>query len=116
MAVQPSGAADIKLAAGLPVSSIDHSHGLPTQRVLKSLQLRRHSCINKPRSAAMADPELAREVGVKQFATWHNRPMIMVALASGKRYAGNAAGMLQACGAYWASVRAAAQPLFYSSR
>ena len=33
---------------------------------------------------------------MKQFATWHDRPMIMVALASGKRYAGNAAGMLQA--------------------
>ncbi len=53
---------------------------------------------------------------MKQFATWHDRPMIMVALASGKRYAGNAAGMLQACGAYWASVRAAAQPLFHTSR
>ena len=53
---------------------------------------------------------------MKQFAAWHDRPMIMVALASGKRYAGNAAGMLQACGSYWASVRAAAQPLFHTSR
>ena len=66
--------------------------------------------------AAAIDPELAREVGVKQFAIWHDRPMIMVALASGKRYAGNAAGMLQATGSYWASVRSAAQPLFHSSR
>ena len=53
---------------------------------------------------------------MKQFSTFHDRPMIMVALGSGKRYAATAAGMLQAKGAYWASVRAAAQPLFHSSR
>ena len=63
-----------------------------------------------------ADPAIIREVGVKQFSTFHDRPVIMLAPAGGKRLNAAQSGMLMARGAYWGSIRAAAQPLFHAAR
>ena len=63
-----------------------------------------------------ADPAIIREVGVKQFSTFHDRPIVMLAPAAGRRLTAAQSGMLMARGAYWGSIRAAAQPLFHAAR
>jgi len=62
------------------------------------------------------DPSVIREVGIKQFSTFHDRPVIMLAPAAGKKLRAAQHGMLMATGAYWGSIRAAAQPLFHAAR
>ena len=67
-------------------------------------------------SSLCADPSVIREVGIKQFSTFHDRPVIMLAPAAGKKLRAAQNGMLMATGAYWGSIRAAAQPLFHAAR
>jgi len=67
-------------------------------------------------SCDCADPSVIREVGIKQFSTFHDRPVIMLAPAAGKKLRAAQHGMLMATGAYWGSIRAAAQPLFHAAR
>ena len=64
----------------------------------------------------LADPALAKDIGVRQFTTFHDRPPVLLAMAAGRRLAAIRAGMVLATGPYWASVRAAAQPLFHTAR
>ena len=57
-----------------------------------------------------------REVIVRQFMTFHDRPPWPLPTANGKIDNAIEAWMVQAKGSYWTSLRAAAQPLFHSDR
>ena len=70
----------------------------------------------QPRAHAHADPALAKDVGVRQFSTFHDRPTVVLAMSGGRRLAAVRSGMVLAAGPYWASIRAAAQPLFHTAR
>ena len=63
-----------------------------------------------------ADPDLMKEVTVRQFMTFHDRPPWPLPTANGKIESAVDAWMIQAKGSYWSSLRAAAQPLFHSDR
>ena len=62
------------------------------------------------------DPELMKEVVVRQFMTFHDRPPWPLPMANSKIDNAVEAWMVQAKGSYWAGLRAAAQPLFHSDR
>ena len=53
---------------------------------------------------------------MRQFAAFHDRPDFVLAVTAGRRMAAVRTGMLLAAGSYWASIRAAAQPLFHTAR
>jgi cytochrome P450 len=63
-----------------------------------------------------ADPELAHEVLVSKFRSFHDRPNISASLVTTYARRGIVrAGILWAQGASWASLRAAVQPVFHST-
>ena len=57
-----------------------------------------------------------KEVTVRQFMTFHDRPPWPLPTANSKIEKAIDAWMVQAQGSYWTSLRAAAQPLFHSDR
>jgi hypothetical protein len=63
-----------------------------------------------------ADPNLVKELGVRQFLAFHDRAPWPLPTANRKIVRAIDALMVQAQGAFWASIRAAAQPLFHSDR
>ncbi|KAI7837525.1 hypothetical protein COHA_008661 [Chlorella ohadii] len=68
----------------------------------------------------LSDPDLIRQVAVKQFAKFHDRPSI-IAMPTGRRQSRDKrltairSGLLVARGGYWGSLRAAMAPLFHST-
>ncbi|KAL4451808.1 hypothetical protein ABPG75_007470 [Micractinium tetrahymenae] len=67
-------------------------------------------------TVVLSAPELIRQVAVKHFAKFHDRPSF-VAFPSGnnKRLVALRSGLLVSRGGYWGSLRAALTPLFHSA-
>ncbi|EFN55959.1 hypothetical protein CHLNCDRAFT_57715 [Chlorella variabilis] len=67
----------------------------------------------------LTDPDLIRQVAVKHFAKFHDRPSILSAIGSAssknKRLTALRSGLLVSRGGLWGSLRAAMNPLFHTT-
>lgn len=64
----------------------------------------------------LTDPDLMRQVAVKHFAKFHDRPsFVPVPHNKNKRLVALRSGLLVSRGGYWGSLRAALNPLFHTS-
>ncbi|KAL4419504.1 hypothetical protein ABPG77_002290 [Micractinium sp. CCAP 211/92] len=70
----------------------------------------------KSPTVVLSDPELIRQVAVKHFVKFHDRPSL-VSFPSGKnkRLVALRSGLLVSRGGYWGSLRAALNPMFHSA-
>lgn len=72
--------------------------------------------IGKEPVVIVTDPEIARDICVKRFSKFHDRPQLVSVPASrDKRLRLIQSGLLVAKGGYWASLRSAIAPLFHSA-
>ncbi|GAB4819482.1 hypothetical protein N2152v2_006528 [Parachlorella kessleri] len=72
--------------------------------------------LGKSPVVVISDPELARQVSVSKFKSFHDRfRFIDINPGNDKRIRALQSGLLMAKGGYWASVRAAMQPLFHQA-
>ncbi|PSC70657.1 cytochrome p450 [Micractinium conductrix] len=64
----------------------------------------------------LTDPDLIRQVAVKHFARFHDRPsFVSVPSSNNKRMVAIRSGLLVSRGGYWGSLRAAMNPLFHTA-
>lgn len=67
-------------------------------------------------TVVLTDPDLIRQVAVKYFAKFHDRPsFVAMPRGNNKRLVAIRSGLLVSKGGYWGSLRAALSPLFHSS-